>query len=38
MEQDLLPRVMSGSSAGAIMTAMLGVSKPAQYVDIFKRS
>ena len=36
MEQDLLPRVMSGSSAGAIMTAMLGVSKPAQYVDILK--
>ena len=36
MEQDLLPKVMSGSSAGAIMTAMLGVSKPSQYIDILK--
>lgn len=36
MEQDLLPKVMSGSSAGAIMTAMLGVSKPSQYVDLLK--
>ncbi len=26
-EQDLMPSVLSGSSAGAIMTGMLGVSK-----------
>ena len=26
MEQDLMPKVLSGSSAGALMTAMLGVS------------
>src|SRR5690606_6466225 len=36
MEQDLLPKVMSGSSAGAIMTAMLGVSKPSTYVELLK--
>ena len=29
-EQDLLPRVLSGSSAGAIMAAMLGTSLPEQ--------
>ncbi|WP_111892183.1 DUF3336 domain-containing protein [Acinetobacter sp. MB5] len=29
-EQDLLPRVLSGSSAGAIMAAMLGTSVPEQ--------
>lgn len=28
LEQDLMPKVISGSSAGAIMTAMLGTSKP----------
>lgn len=28
LEQDLMPKVLSGSSAGAIMTAMLGVSNP----------
>ena len=28
LEQDLMPKVLSGSSAGAIMTAMLGVSAP----------
>lgn len=28
LEQDLLPKVLSGSSAGAIMTAMLGTSPP----------
>ena len=28
IEQDLMPTVLSGSSAGAIMTAMLGVSRP----------
>jgi NTE family protein len=28
LEQDLMPKVLSGSSAGAIMTAMLGTSKP----------
>lgn len=27
-EQDLMPRVLSGSSAGAIMAAMLGISTP----------
>lgn len=26
LEQDLMPKVLSGSSAGAIMTAMLGTS------------
>lgn len=36
MEQDLMPKVLSGSSAGAIMTAMLGVSKPSEYVNILK--
>ncbi|AOA58946.1 DUF3336 domain-containing protein [Acinetobacter larvae] len=34
MEQDLMPNVLSGSSAGAIMTAMLGVSKPEDVADI----
>ena len=28
MERDLMPKVLSGSSAGAIMAAMLGVSSP----------
>ncbi|WP_445115761.1 DUF3336 domain-containing protein [Acinetobacter sp. WZC-1] len=28
MEQDLMPKVLSGSSAGAIVTAMMGVSTP----------
>lgn len=36
MEQDLMPKVLSGSSAGAIMTAMLGVAKPAEFVDTLK--
>ena len=26
IEQDLMPKVLSGSSAGAIMTGMLGIS------------
>ncbi|KAB0653264.1 DUF3336 domain-containing protein [Acinetobacter bohemicus] len=30
LEQDLMPKVLSGSSAGAIMTAMLGTSKPSE--------
>ena len=30
MEQDLMPKVLSGSSAGAIMTAMLGVNEPGE--------
>lgn len=30
LEQDLMPKVVSGSSAGAIMTAMLGTSSPEQ--------
>ena len=34
LEQDLMPKVMSGSSAGAIMTAMLGVSKPSEMQQI----
>ncbi|WOE42929.1 DUF3336 domain-containing protein [Acinetobacter chinensis] len=34
MEQDLMPKVLSGSSAGAIMTAMLGVSKPSDVTGI----
>ena len=29
-EQDLMPKVLSGSSAGAIMTAMLGVADPSE--------
>lgn len=33
-EQDLMPSVLSGSSAGAIMTAMLGVSKPIEIEHI----
>lgn len=34
LEQDLMPQVMSGSSAGAIMTAMLGVAKPSEMQKI----
>ncbi|MCH4242926.1 DUF3336 domain-containing protein [Acinetobacter gerneri] len=34
MEQDLMPKVLSGSSAGAIMTGMLGVAKPDEIVEI----
>lgn len=33
-EQDLMPKVLSGSSAGAIMTAMLGISKPEEVQHI----
>lgn len=33
-EQDLMPKVLSGSSAGAIMTAMLGVAKPSEVEHI----
>ncbi|OTG88335.1 hypothetical protein B9T31_02140 [Acinetobacter sp. ANC 4558] len=33
-EQDLMPAVLSGSSAGAIMTAMLGVAKPTEIEHI----
>ncbi len=36
MEQDLMPKVLSGSSAGALMTAMLGVSKPSAFMEILK--
>lgn len=35
-EQDLLPSVLSGSSAGAIMTAMLGTSKPSDILPLLK--
>ncbi len=34
MEQDLMPKVLSGSSAGAIMTGMLGVSKPSEFTNL----
>ncbi|TCM67273.1 NTE family protein [Acinetobacter calcoaceticus] len=34
MEQDLMPKVLSGSSAGAIVTAMLGVSPPEEIPHI----
>lgn len=36
LEQDLLPKVLSGSSAGAIMTAMLGVSAPQDILATLK--
>lgn len=36
MEQDLMPKVLSGSSAGALMTAMLGVSKPEDVPELLK--
>ena len=36
MEQDLMPKVLSGSSAGAIMTGMLGVAKPSEFMEILK--
>ncbi|WDZ50043.1 DUF3336 domain-containing protein [Acinetobacter vivianii] len=36
LEQDLMPRVLSGSSAGAIMTGMLGVSASDQVPDLLK--
>ena len=34
LEQDLMPQVLSGSSAGAIMTAMLGTSTAEQIPDL----
>ena len=34
LEQDLLPKVLSGSSAGAIVTAMIGLSRPEQILDV----
>lgn len=34
IEQDLMPKVLSGSSAGAIMTAMLGSSSPSEMMNI----
>ena len=34
LEQDLMPKVLSGSSAGAIMTAMLGRATPAEMLSI----
>lgn len=33
-EQDLMPKVLSGSSAGAMMTAMLGISNPEDLTQI----
>lgn len=35
-EQDLMPNVLSGSSAGALMTAMLGVSSPDEITELLK--
>lgn len=34
LEQDLMPKVLSGSSAGAIMTTMLGTSKPSDITGL----
>ena len=34
LEQDLLPKVLSGSSAGAIMTGMLGTSSADQIPEL----
>ncbi len=34
LEQDLMPKGLSGSSAGAIMTAMLGRATPAEMLSI----
>lgn len=34
MEQDLMPKVLSGSSAGAIMAGMLGTSSPSEFQRI----
>ncbi len=34
LEQDLMPKVLSGSSAGAIMTAMLGVAEPSEISNL----
>lgn len=34
MEQDLMPKVLSGSSAGAIMTGMLGVADPSEIPNL----
>ncbi len=34
MEQDLMPKVLSGSSAGAIMTALLGINEPAEIPNL----
>jgi len=36
LEQDLMPSVLSGSSAGAIMTGMLGVSAPNKIPELLK--
>jgi NTE family protein len=36
LEQDLMPRVLSGSSAGAIMTGMLGVSSADKIPELLK--
>ncbi|ENW78336.1 hypothetical protein F909_04023 [Acinetobacter sp. ANC 3929] len=36
IEQDLMPQVLSGSSAGAIMTGMLGVSPPEKVPELLK--
>jgi len=36
IEQDLMPQVLSGSSAGAIMTGMLGVSTPDQVPELLQ--
>lgn len=34
LEQDLLPKVLSGSSAGAIVTSMIGLTKPSDILTL----
>ena len=34
LEQDLLPKVLSGSSAGAIVTSMIGLTQPSQILEM----
>lgn len=34
LEQDLLPKVLSGSSAGAIVTSMIGLTKPSDILNV----
>ncbi|MES2257797.1 MAG: DUF3336 domain-containing protein [Pseudomonadota bacterium] len=35
VEQDLLPRVISGSSAGSVMAALLGTRRPDEFKQLF---
>lgn len=34
LEQDLMPKVLSGSSAGAIVTSMIGLTKPNEILNL----